>query len=281
MTASQEQLDARIRIVTPENIAFEYEVAGPFARAPAYALDLAIRMGVFGIGALSAMLIFGVAGLYGMGMLLVFVLWFVLQWFYSGLFEAFRNGQTPGKRAMGLQVLRVDGRPVTPMQAVLRNLLKMLDVMPVVWIPGFFDGNGVLWYQTCLVGLVAMAVTPRRQRLGDLATGTMVVRVERANLAAPKTVEEPQIVAIAALLPANYAVSRSLARALSHYVGRRKYFGPGRKAELSRHIAAPLIEQLGLDPATDPDALACALYERTFHPPEGEPTPQRLVPVGR
>ena len=55
---------------------------------------------------------------------------FVLEWFYGGLFESLWNGQTPGKRLMGLRVLTTEGQPINGMQAVMRNLLRYADIFP-------------------------------------------------------------------------------------------------------------------------------------------------------
>ena len=54
----------------------------------------------------------------------------MLSWFYVGLFEALWNGQTPGKRLMGIRVVSVEGQPITPFQAILRNILRVVDAQP-------------------------------------------------------------------------------------------------------------------------------------------------------
>ncbi len=73
-------------------------------------------------------------GLEGLGFAVWLLLAFVISWFYFGLFETFWNGQTPGKRLFGLRVLRTDGRPINAMQAILRNVLRAVDAMPI-WGP--------------------------------------------------------------------------------------------------------------------------------------------------
>ena len=94
------QIDTRIEIVTPENIAFQYRVAGPFRRLPAFLIDVAIRVGVAIVGMIAFMLASRSAGVVGPGFGLGLLLWFGLTWFYGGLFEALWNGQTPGKRLL-------------------------------------------------------------------------------------------------------------------------------------------------------------------------------------
>jgi len=203
------QIDTRIEIVTPENIAFQYRVAGPFRRLPAFLIDLAIRVGVAVVGMIAAVLAFGSAGVEGVGLGAGLLLWFVLSWFYGGLFEALWNGQTPGKRMMRIRVVSVEGQPITPFQAILRNILRDVDSQPLVF------------YQ---IGLLAAMLNDRFQRLGDLASGTMVVIEEGRRLQGVVPVREPEAIRIGALIPPSFQPSRSLTRALAAYVERRQLF---------------------------------------------------------
>src|SRR5206468_250385 len=86
--------------------------------------------------------------------------------------EALWSGKTLGKRLMHLRVVDARGGPVTVGQAVVRNLVRAVDFLP-------------LYYA---VGAIAIFASPRNQRLGDLAAGTVVVRerlaVRLADLAA-------------------------------------------------------------------------------------------------
>lgn len=249
VTPERSMLDTRIEIVTPENIAFQYRVAGPFARLPAYLIDLAIRIAAVVSVALVVIFGFRVVGIPGIGLGLLAVVGFVTEWFYGGLFEALWNGQTPGKRLLRLRVLTVEGQPINAWQAILRNFLRGADALPS------------LCYQ---VGLFSAASNDRFQRLGDLAAGTMVVVEQRALRAEVAGIRQPEALQLAAQLPPGLTVSRSLGRALSAYVNRRATFSWRRRAEIARHLAAPLAASLGLPPRTDPDMLLCAVYQRTF-----------------
>ena len=55
----------------------------------------------------------------------------MLFWFYGGLFETFWNGQTPGKRLLGIRVITLDGQPINALQAILRNVLRIVDAQPL------------------------------------------------------------------------------------------------------------------------------------------------------
>jgi len=252
--AANGQLDLSIQIVTPENIAFQYRVAGPLLRLPAYLIDLVIRWtaGMLGIAAMG--LVFGAAGFDAVGVGGALVLMFVLTWFYGGLFEALWNGQTPGKRLLGLRVLTVDGQPINALQAILRNVLKTIDSQP-----------GIFY----LVGLIAATTNDRFQRLGDLACGTMVVVEQRRWLLDLPRTRDAEVLRLAAALPP-YQVSRTLGRALAAYVERRGNFSLQRRREIARHLSEPLRVGLGLASDVSPDLLLCALYHRTFTAEPGE-----------
>lgn len=249
MAASRQQLDNRIEVVTPENIAFEYRLAGPFRRLPAYLIDLFIRFTVVALAAIGLMLFFGVVGLGNVGFGFVLVTAFVLEWFYGGLFETFFNGQTPGKRLMRIRVLSINGEPIDGMQAVLRNFLRAADVQPLM---------------TYVVGLVATAMNRRFQRLGDLAAGTMVVVEEGRYEVGVVLVREPEALRLASEIPASFEVSRSLGKALASYVQRRRNFAIARRMEIARHLGEPLRERFGMPAGVNYDLLLCGLYHRAF-----------------
>jgi hypothetical protein len=120
----------------------------------------------------------------------------------------------------------------------------------------------------------------RYQRLGDLVCGTMVVVEERSWLFGVAKIEDPRTEQLAALLPANFKVSRSLARALATYVERRRFFAPARRREIARHIGDPLLERFHLPRDTSHDLLLCALYYRTFIADRGDARAESDSPPG-
>ena len=260
MIADRQQLDNAIEIVTPENIAFRYQVAGPFRRLPAYLIDLMIRGMMFVGGTILVSVVSGLARLPGLGVGLTLVLWFALEWFYGGLFETFWNGQTPGKRLMRIRVLTVDGQPINGLQAVLRNVLRALDQQPVVF---------------SLVGLVTASLNDRFQRMGDLACGTMVVIEEPQWFRGVIRLNDPEAIRIAGRIPPSFQAGQTMARALAAYVERRGNILPMRRLEIAWHLGEPLREKFDLPPGTDPDMLLCGLYQRTFITDWGEETSAR------
>ncbi len=166
-----------LNIDTPENVTFSYEIAGIGSRFLAAIIDslligllqvilfgtgllILIRMGVFASsdssGGQAAMWILAILSLIG----------FVFFWGYYIFFEIFWNGQTPGKRWIGLRVIRMDGTPVSFSEVLIRNLVRTLDFLP------FAYG----------VGVITMFASRNSCRLGDLAARTVVVHDREAAL---------------------------------------------------------------------------------------------------
>lgn len=254
MVSPTEQLDTAIRIVTPENIAFEYRVAGPFRRLPAFLIDVAVRLILLLVVVQLVALLFGARGsTFAIGV----IAFFLIDWFYGGFCETVFNGQTPGKWLLGLRVLSFEGQPINGLQATMRNILRFVDMMPLLPL----GGPPIPLFT---VGLLTMALTQRYQRLGDLVCGTMVVIEERSWLRGVAKLEDPRAAQLAALLPADFPISRSLARSLAVYVDRRTELPVVRRREIAQHLAAPLLKRLGLREDTSYDLLLCALYHRAF-----------------
>jgi uncharacterized RDD family membrane protein YckC len=156
-------LDTLREVQTPEGIDLHLPVAGLVSRARAWLIDALIRGVIYAI--LALVLRFGKTGV-GLYLLALFI----IEWFYPVLFEVLRGGQTPGKRAYGLAVINDDGTPVRWSGSLIRNLLRMVDFLPVMY--GF--------------GIVSILLNRDFKRLGDLAAGTLVVYQEtRAGGGAP------------------------------------------------------------------------------------------------
>lgn len=155
---SGETIDTRQRQETPEGVELTLSPAGPMPRALAWAIDLSIR----GVAYLAVGSLMAVLGSGGMGLAMIGA--FLLEWGYPVFFEL-RSGSTPGKRALALSVVHVDGSPLTLGSALLRNLVRFIDFLPIGY----------------LVGLVSTLLSSRFQRLGDLAAGTLVIHTGRTR----------------------------------------------------------------------------------------------------
>jgi uncharacterized RDD family membrane protein YckC len=155
----------QLNIDTPELVAIEMPLAGIGSRFIAILVDYLIwGAAFFLLIALAAIIIpavhvFGeVSANWAVG--IFFLIVFLLQWGYFALFEAFGNGRTPGKRVARIRVIHQSGRGISFIESLARNLVRFVDYMP-----GFYA-----------VGVVAIFVSRRHQRLGDMVAGTLVVR---------------------------------------------------------------------------------------------------------
>jgi len=92
-------------------------------------------------------------------------IWFGLCLAYFVVLEAMQ-GATLGKRVMGLKVVKQDGSAMDWQASIIRNILRIID--------GFF------FY---LVGAIVVWVSKSRQRLGDMAAHTLVVRTAQSDVA--------------------------------------------------------------------------------------------------
>jgi len=156
------ELQDQLTIATPEGVGLTVVLADVGSRGVAYAIDITIQF-VFD---LLLFLGLGIAGAPSGLVLAIFVVAVFLMLFgYFTLFEAFDDGRTPGKRLIGLRVLSADARPMTFWRSLVRNLLRLIDALPAVY----------------LVGITSVLATSKNQRLGDLAADTIVVRVPRGR----------------------------------------------------------------------------------------------------
>lgn len=295
------QLDNAIQVITPENIAFEYQAAGPFRRLPAFLIDVFIRIAAFVLVSFLIGIVAAFSTVFGQIMVdladymvaFTIVAWFVSQWLYGGLFETFMNGQTPGKWVCGLRVVTPDGEPINGMQAFMRTFLRAVDMMPVLPFAAlalFIQRmNGVpaeeFWeipldamvaiyiFPTGMLGLIKMSLNRQHQRLGDFVCHTMVVVDSKRWSTELAQLEDHRTAHLAAILPARVEVSRSLAKALSTYAERRQQFSVARRAEIASHLARPLLVEFGLPADTSYDLLLCALYYKQFIAEHGEDLP--------
>jgi uncharacterized RDD family membrane protein YckC len=261
-------LDTTIAVVTPENIAFEYQLAGPFRRLPAYLIDVAMRwvliIGLVGsIYLIGGLIDFSVLGPFAVAS--GFLVYFVVSWFYGTIMETYFNGRTVGKWACGIRAIDVDGRPISGKRALVRNLLRIADLMPLAAISDLGEGvPPVFLIPTGMVGMVTMIMTRRLQRLGDLAAGTMVIVDERSWRLPVAKVDDLRVPALASFFPGDYRISRSMARTLAIYAERRHYLTPARRREVARHLTVPLVERFEFRRDLDPDLLMYALYYKTY-----------------
>jgi len=147
---------------------------------------------------------------------------------------------------------------------VMRNFLRSVDMMPMLSMEVLGVAAPAYIVPTFILALVTMTMNRRFQRLGDIVSGTIVVVEERQWLTGVAKLADRRAARLANYIPADYVVTRSMARSLAGYVDRRRFFSTARQREVARHVAEPLIERFGFPADTSYDLLLCALYYRAF-----------------
>lgn len=171
----------QLRIDTPEQIALELQVAGIGSRFLAIAVDTVLQFSIYfgGFVALSFVQTPAFVRESSLGLapaVLAILFGFTIYWGYFALFEIFWSGRTPGKRLAGIRVIKDTGRPINPLEAIARNVLRAIDFLPVMYA----------------AGVVTMMLNKHSRRLGDFVAGTIVVHDKQTedvrpdwNLSAP------------------------------------------------------------------------------------------------
>ena len=254
----QPKQDSSLLIDTPENLALEAEIAGYGSRFIAAFIDYTIILTFLGILTVAVWYAYlgsdvdvvgtWAAAAYG------FIV-FLLVLFYHLIFEFFWNGQTPGKRRVGLRVVMNNGLPVTTSAAVTRNLVRLFDFLPL------FYG----------VGLISMFFTRQVQRLGDFAAGTVVVK-ERAGLSLQSLREDFTVAYLhitrTSQLDDRLVIDRLTPqdrRVLVSYLKRREHLNDEQRQRMSIGLARKLAYLMGIaEPAATADLFHGVRSAETF-----------------
>jgi uncharacterized RDD family membrane protein YckC len=213
----------RLEVETPDHVVLRYDLAGAGNRGFAAVLDFLIASLI----AFTANVVlswagtFGEAGIYVFGGLILIVT-LVVIWAYFILFEWLWNGETIGKRAFKLRVINEDGSPAQFTAVLIRNLLRLVDFLPALYG----------------VGLLAIVLSPKSQRLGDLAAGTYVVRAPRPQ------VDWFSLRTVTPLGAGRTAETRRMPgeaqRLVREFVARESQLAPTERARVAAVIAAKL-----------------------------------------
>lgn len=222
----------KLIIETPEQTALDFPLAGIGSRFLAMAADSAIQ---FVVSAILVLVIgFATPGFQWLGgiteqwaIALLILSIFLIYSGYFAFFEAVWNGQTPGKRFAQLRVMKDDGRPISPYDAIARNLMRAVDSLP------FLYG----------VGVISILVSKRNKRLGDFVAGTVVVHEKTLEGARPF---------LDAAKPATGPVFNTATitteelRLIETFFSRRDSLDPGIRTSMAAQIARRIGEKLNV-----------------------------------
>lgn len=220
-------IDSCYTIQTPEGVELPVQVAGPPARALAWVMDAVVVAVLYFIIVYVTQLMSpsvetdNVSGGVAVGLMLV--LFFIVNWSYDIVCEVWLGG-TPGKRALGLQVMHVNGTPVGLRASFIRNVLRTADGFPMLYG----------------LGLAVMCLSDRFQRIGDVLAGTVVVYKDSLLLGVP-------MVSVASI-PVPPHLSYEDRQTILLFAERHPTLAPQRSAELAQRLAFLVPDEQQSDP---------------------------------
>jgi len=231
-------MERNVEIATGESVAFSYELAGLGSRFFAMFVDFSLQLGVALLVFLILLWIASAAPPHvktppaaltkfedAVLMSILIVAGFVLFFGYFIIFEWRFNGRTPGKRLLGIRVVRDGGFPVDFTASVVRNVVRMLE-----FALGFYAMSAVV-----------TLLSPENRRLGDMAAGTLVVRDNRFERATSRAFGERERDLADPLVRDLTAAQRDLVR---RYYERRGSLGLEARTAVSAQIAASIRPKL-------------------------------------
>lgn len=182
-----------MQFVPPEGVPISFAIASIGARLGAQILDIIFTTLLFVIIAL-AVIFTGALPLSAMTVLIT-LMGFLLRTPYYVLSELIWNGRTLGKRITGIRVINVDGRRLTPHQVAARNLMKEVEIFAPMGLLGTIGEQSGLEGGLTVVWLLVVVIVPlanrRRQRIGDMIAGTLVVDNPRSVLLSDLALSSP------------------------------------------------------------------------------------------
>jgi len=233
------EYEDRITIPTPEGVELELTLAGLGSRAVSGGIDLVLKA-----VATLAMVVVIIALLGDAGVFVLVPVAALTLLLYDVGFETLGHGRTPGKRWIGLRVVRAGGRPVDARASVVRNVVRLVDGLPLSYVPT----------------VVSILVTSRNQRPGDLAADTLVVRDRPSGAdadawqAARSRAVDPAVGDVSAVPAADVATVRA-------FLERRSGLGTEVRARLAAQLDGALRPQVGGADEPDPERFLEILYD--------------------
>jgi uncharacterized RDD family membrane protein YckC len=258
-----ERLDDVATVETPEQLELALPLAGAGSRSLAFIFDFLIQLipiVVAMIVLITALAIEPFKGENAKGMIegrlplwgaaIFSVITFATNFLYFTFWDLVSRGQSPGKRALNLRVVRDGGLPIDVRSSLIRNFLRTVDMLP-----GFY-----------VTGVVTIFLTKEHKRVGDLAGGTLVIRdlAEKVGVGdASLLLPPPRFAGSAGASAGNPSPLSPGDRALVHdFLDRRASLAEEARARVARQIADRLAPRYGIDPSLAADSILDELARR-------------------
>ncbi|PKM79809.1 MAG: hypothetical protein CVU89_16450 [Firmicutes bacterium HGW-Firmicutes-14] len=226
-----------LSLYSSEKIYYSYKLAGLGSRFIGFFLDTLILIGIYAVLAGFGAAVFGILGdvsqtvtFITIAVLIIFYL--LVSFGYFIFFETIWNGQTPGKKAAGLRVVRKTGEAVTFSSILVRNLMRIVDALPA--------GN--------FVGIAAISFSRNHQRVGDMVADTVVIRDDQTGQPILFEAGDTDPELAEKIRPRLFMVDEKDFSLIREFFTRMPYMKPYHAAGVAEKIAGGLASKLEFQP---------------------------------
>ncbi|WP_026907851.1 RDD family protein [Paucisalibacillus globulus] len=159
----------QVEIKTPEFVSLQYQIAGLGSRGAAMIIDQLLIL-IANIVIYLIFLMANVANIFYLSdswipIAIAILIVFIINWGYFFIAEYFFGGKTLGKKLIGIRVIQENGHSVTLLSSLIRNLLRIIDMLPTLYF----------------LGMIFVFLHSKHKRLGDMVAGTIVVHERGAK----------------------------------------------------------------------------------------------------
>ncbi|WP_066371519.1 RDD family protein [Neobacillus fumarioli] len=239
---NQEELELK----TPEYVSLNFQTAGVGSRAAAYLIDQLILyimdIMIIMVTVFTNLGMFKLSNIndHGLAIAIMIIVLFIINGGYFFALEFFFGGRTIGKKLLGIRVIQENGHSVTLLSSFIRNLLRIIDALPICYLLGIF----LIFFH------------PRHKRLCDLAAGTIVVHERKAKRKKKLSPIDKEI-QLRGISKSDLTVGEWELRSFQEkdwqliktYAGRLLSLSSTERSQLTKQIAGILLPKIGFDPA--------------------------------
>lgn len=227
-----------LSLYSSEKVYYSFTLAGLGSRFIGFLLDNLIITGVYlGLGFFGFLCVRKLE-LWPETLKTMVIVFIIIMFFFVGLgyfifFETIWNGQTPGKKAAGLRVVRKSGEAVTFSNILVRNLMRIIDLLPGQYA----------------VGIIAILFSRAHQRVGDMVADTVVIKEKEIGepLLFDSSQADPALTV--KIRPYIYLIDEQDFGLIREYFNRQSQLMSDQTAPLAGKIAHHLAKKMGLEPA--------------------------------
>ncbi len=257
-------LEPKLAIQTPEQVEFEYELAGLGSRFLAFLFDGLVRVFIcLVVLLLMAIVLFLASKIFSVFkpipalsektpdvptwlFVIIIVTFHLVNFGYYIFFETIWSGQTPGKKLLNLRVIREGGYPVGFYESAIRNFFRIIDAMPINY----------------LVGVLSILLSPKEKRVGDYVAGTIVIKEKKGEIPerlfqhteVDSKIKQSEIEELKEIFPNLVNIQREEYNMVVDFLKRRDQVELARREFIANFMTASVIKKVNF---TLPEGMSC------------------------